>query len=405
MANFLYQAVTDSGQRVQGSLRCAERREAVRQLRERGYHPIRLEVSDATIANRSVSIKLFQRITTYDLAVFTRQLGALLKAGMPILQALSTVRKQSTNQRIGVVVEDIEETLSQQAGTFTDALRRHPKVFDPVYRGLVHSGEESGKLPEVLGNIARHLTQAAKLRGQVVGAFIYPAFLLVLGGTAVFVLMSFVIPKFEQLFVSLNQELPLPTRILIAMGHFMGSWWWAILIGVTAILTMIIASLRKLSIRQNIDSTLLRTPVIGAMLTRVEAARVSRTLAALVDGGIRIVDALRITGHTVRNLSIKAHFDAIVRTVSTGDPVATAFEKAGVFPPMMVNLIRTGEETGDLPAMLKELAEIYEDEAERAVTGAVRLLEPLLILLMGGLIAGIVAAVILPVFQANATIS
>ena len=295
--------------------------------------------------------------------------------------------------------------MSRDAGTLSEALDEHPRVFDAVYRGLVRSGEEGANLVSQLNHLARHLAQGAKLRGQVLGAFIYPLFLLVLGLTAIFVLMTFVIPRFEELFDSFGQELPRATQILIALSDFLAEWWWSVLAGFVLGVVALCVGLRKASVRQTVHRFLLRAPVLGPMYTKIEVARVARTLGALLESGVQILEALRITGGTVKNLVLKSTFFEMIQDVSSGKSLADGFEKSGYYPPMMVDLIRTGEETGEVSEMLRELSEIYEGEAERAVTGAVKLLEPLLIVVMGLMIAGIVVAVILPIFQSNTVVS
>jgi general secretion pathway protein F len=402
MSGYSYTAIQETGKRVTGTLRCRSRREAIMKLRELGYHPLRL---DETASNAAPKLRdRFRRISTYDLAVFTRQLSSLLKAGMPVLEALATLRQQCSNRQLSLVIEDIGDTLREDAKSIAEALEHHPRVFDAVFRGLVRSGEESGNLAEVLRDLATHLSRAARLRGQVLGAFIYPLFLLILGVAAVFVLITFVIPKFQELFVSFGQVLPWPTRALIAVSGFCESWWWAILLG--AITGAMVAgfALRRPKCRLHVDVLLLRMPVMGPMCLRIEVARIGRTLAALLAGGVRVIEALEVTGQTARNLKVRGTFAGVLAAVSAGESLATAFTRAQVFPPMMINLIRTGEDSGELPEMLEELSAIYEDEADRAVNGAVKLLEPMLILVMGGVIAAIVAAVILPVFQAHAMV-
>ena len=402
MSRFAYTAVLESGKRVAGSLRGEDRADALKQLLARGYHP--LEVMQA--AERSSGVdgirrRLFQRVKTGDLSVFTRQLSALLRAGLPMVHALSTLRRQSENKRLVSVTEDVEETLARDGGTLAEALGQHPAVFDSVYRGLVRAGEESGNLAEVLGNLAGHLAKSARLRGQVLGAFIYPAFIALFGAAAVFVLMTFVIPRFKVLFQTFQQELPWPTKLLIASSEFMAHWWWAILLVLAALAFLFVLALRRPSVRLRVDRFRLRLPILGPMLLKLEICRIARTLGTLLGSGVRILEALRVTGQTARNLCIRCTFPEMIERVSSGEALAAVAERAEIYPPLVINLIRTGEDTGSLPDMLLELSAIYEDEAERAVTGAVKLLEPILIVVVGGIVAGIVAAVMLPVFRAN----
>jgi len=402
VSRFGYSAILDSGRRITGTLRCGSRYEALTQLCSKGYHPLELEpLREGGMLHGGLTRRLRDRVSMSQLAVVTRQLSSLLRAGLPVVEALATLRGQAENRRLVRVIEDVQETLLHEGGTLADALACRPDVFGPVYRSLVRSGEKGGGLGEVLRDLGRHLTRTARLRGQVTGALIYPLFLLLLGATAIFVLMAFVIPSFEELFESFGRDLPRPTRLLIAFSGFVSSWWWAVLAGLGLVLLSAWALMRRAAVRLRVDRLLLRLPVIGPMLLKLAISRIARTLGALAAGGVPILAALRITGETVRNRAIRATFGPMVASVSAGDTLAAAASKAGLYPPLMVNLIRTGEDTGELAEMLNELAAIYEEEAERAVSGAVKLLEPVLIIVMGAVIAGIVGAVMLPVFEAN----
>jgi len=403
MTRFAYSAILESGRRVSGTVSSLDRREAIRRLLQRGYHPVTVEpLKKGSTSEGWLGRNAFNRVTRSDLAVLTRQLASLLKAGLPVTAALEMLRQQVQHRRLERIVRDVEEKLRRDGGGLADALDEHPHVFDAVYRGLVRSGEQGGNLITVLNDLSVVLARSAKLRSQVWAAFIYPIFLVLLGGAAVFILMTFVIPRFEELFQSFGQALPAPTRALIAVSRFMAQWWPALLLGLAGCTLAVVAALRRPMVRQRLDRGVLALPILGGMFTKLEVSRIARTLSALLAGGVRILDALHITGQTARNLAIRATFAPMIRRVSGGEGLGEAVAKAGLFPALMVNLIRTGEQTGELPAMLGELAEIYDAEAERAVAGAVKLLEPTLIILMGGLIATIVAAVMLPIFQANA---
>jgi len=402
MATFSYSAVLESGRRVKGTIHSRTRRDAIEQLLNRGCHPLSVDsASDGRIGFQALSRRISERVSVSSLAVFTRQFASLLKAGLTVVQALSTLRRQSHRKHLIRVIQDLEESLSREAGTLADALDRHPRVFDAVYCGLVRAGEEGGDLEEVLRNLAGHLTRSARLRGQVLGAFLYPIFILVLGAAAIFVLMTCMIPRFQELFFSFGQTLPWPTQVLIAVSNFLAVWWWAVLLALAAAIVMVLVALRRPTIRTRFDRHAVRLPVVGTMFLKLEIARIARTLGTLLASGVRILESLRITGRTARNLAIRATFSDMVEGVSGGETLATVVERTRMYPPIVINLIRTGEETGELPDMLMELSGIYEDEAERSVANAVKLLEPTLIVLMGGIIAAIVAAVMLPVFQAN----
>ena len=402
MLRFSYIAISSSGQRTTGTMKCNDRSEGLKRLLARGYHPLEmLPVKEHTSGLGELRRRLTERVSVSNLAMFTRQLAALLKAGLPMVHALATLRKQMENKKLLRIIEDVEECMSREGVTLAEALEEHPRVFDAVYRGLVKAGEEGGKLIEVLGNLSVHLSRSARLRGQILGAFIYPIFISVLGFAAVFVLMTFVIPQFKELFDAVGDEMPLPTKMLITTSEFMSEWWWVILAAMGSAIGVTFFLIGKPGVRKKLDKKMLKIPLLGQMFMKLEVSRISRTLGALLNSGVGILIALRVTGDTARNLAIKNTFPQMIRGISSGETVAAALESAEVFPSLMVNLVRTGEDTGDLPNMLMELSSLYEDEAERAVSGAVKLIEPLLIVIVGGVVAGIVAAVMLPIFEAN----
>jgi len=401
MQVFGYTALTDAGKRTRGTIRSQDRREALAQLLSRGMHPVAIEAGPAEGVAPGAWRWSLRRVPTRELAVFARQLAALLQAGLPLVQALSTVRQQCDNKTLQRVLEDIEGTLHQEGDTLADAMGRHPRVFNAVFRGLVRAGEEGGTLVDVLQNLASHLSKSAKLRGQVITAFVYPGFILCLGIVAVFVLMTFVIPRFEELFLSFGQTLPLPTRMLLAVSGFLGRWWHLLLAATAGGVLALIGVLRTPAVRLQADRVMLRVPVFGSLLLKMEIARICRTLGTLLRSGVPILDAIRVTGATAGNQRVKQCFPDLLRGVAGGEALAVVLERSAVFPPMVVNLVRTGEESGELPAMLAELAALYEEETERSVSGVVKLVEPLLIVLIGGLVAGIVAAIMLPVFEVN----
>src|SRR5688572_6931153 len=230
-SQFTYLAVTDAGARITGSVRSRDRREAMRKILEMGYHPVQVSDQPDSRSTSNLGKGPFRRIRITELAVFTRQLAALLKAGMRIVQALATLRGQCENPHLKQVVHELEEALGRDGGTLSDAMERYPHVFDPVYRGFVRAGEEGGTVVESLSALASYVARTARLRGQVVGAFIYAVFLVVVGTAAVCSLMIFVIPQFEALFSGFGTELPLPTKLLLACSRFLAQWWWLVLAG------------------------------------------------------------------------------------------------------------------------------------------------------------------------------
>ena len=406
MSRFQYTAVGPGGERLAGVVRTASRRDAIATLLGRGVHPIRVREQASPSAGGGLNpAGWWGRVRAKDLAVFSRQLAALLKAGLPMVQAIATLRQQTSRPKLAGILEDIEAALTTDAMSLAEAMAQHPRVFDPVCRGLIHAGEEGGRLSSSLEQLSTYLSRSAKLRSQVVGAFVYPLVLLTMGLLAVMVLLTFVIPKFEKLFGSFGQELPWVTRLLMQVGSALATGWWAGLLGLGLLLWAAVSVWRRPTTRRAVDRLLLSLPVAGPLITKLEVARLSRTLAALLDGGVRIVPALQITAEAVGNRVVRAAFTPITHAVATGQEIGPSMADTQLFPPLALNLIRTGEGTGELSSMLRETAEIFEDETQRAVDAAVKLLEPALIVAMGLVITGIVAAVMLPIFQTQAITS
>jgi general secretion pathway protein F len=401
VAHFQYIAIAQTGRRTRGRIHSADRRQAIRELIGRGCFPTQLEPVNGARAGGAVR-RLLRRCGPRDLAIFTRQLASLLKAGLTVTASLGMLRHQCRNRHLSAAAVDMGESLARDGGSLAEVMEVHTDLFDPVYRGLVRSGQESGDLVPVLNNLADHLSRQSRVRGQVISAFIYPLFLLGLGLLVIFVLVAFVLPRFQELFASFGQALPLPTRVLIAAAGFLSTWWPAIIAAGAGAVLLGAALMRRPKARLWCDRALLRAPLLGDMFLKLEISRIARTLSALLRSGVRIVEALRITSQTAGNLALRGGFAGIIQSVLAGQPLAEAIHRARMYPRLVVQLIQTGEQTSQLPQMLGELSEIYEEEAERAVTGAAKVLEPALIVVMGTLIAGIVAAVMLPVFQANA---
>lgn len=401
MADFQYSAIAQTGGRTRGRIRSADRRQAIRELIGRGCFPTQLDAVDP-LAPVGMLPRLMRRCGPRDLSIFTRQLASLLKAGLTVTAALKVLCTQCRNRHLAASASEMAQSLARDGGSLAEVMESHAHLFDPVYRGLVRSGHEGGDLVAVLTNLADHLGRQSRLRSQVIGAFIYPIFLLGLGALVIFILVAFVLPRFQVMFESFGQALPLPTRLLIGLAGFLSVWWPGVLAGAVGAVLAATAAMRQPKARLWRDRLLLRAPLLGDMFVKLEISRIARTLSALLGSGVRIVEALRITAQTAGNLAIRAGFAGITQTVLAGAGLAEAIDRSKLYPRLVVQLIQTGEQTSQLPGMLSELAEIYEEEAERAVTGAAKVLEPLLIVVMGAMIAGIVAAVMLPVFQANA---
>lgn len=403
MPQFRYEVKKGPGAASSGVMEAESERAALARLREMGYFPLKIELFEGETAGDALKFQL-TRIKLKDRNIFFRQMANLYESGMPMTRALSTLVSQGGNPKLIRVIEQIREDI-QQGTTLAEALERHPSVFSPMTCNLVRAGETGGMLDEVFWRIVTFGEQEEELRGKATTAMIYPAFLMLMGMAAVFILMSFVFPRFAVIFDDFNVELPLPTRIVMATSEFMGSYWWLVLLGVGVFVGACISFYRSEEGKFQIDTLLLRVPLVGTLINRYEMARFARTLGTLLDNGVPVLTSLRITTETMGNLAITREVATIHGRVAEGDGISDSLEHCSHFPPMVVNMIAVGEESGRLGAVTKRIAEAYDAEVDRAVKAIASMLEPVLIVFMGVLIGFLVIAMLLPMLTLSANIN
>jgi len=370
-------------------------------LRDMGYYPI--EVAENVKRHQSFLTRPLGRIRQSDITVMFQQLSSLIRAGLPLLRSLLTLREQTENRRLKEVIDGLY-TGVQQGRTFADCLADRPKVFPVMYSSMVRAGETGGMLEDVLVRLALLSDKERQLRGKVVSALIYPCFLIVAGLGAIFILLSFVFPKFIEIFEDFGGELPAPTKLLMAICGFMEAYWWAVLLGIVAVVAGFGQYRRTAAGRMAIDRTVLRTPLIGPLILRAEIAKFARTLGTLVDNGIPILKALRVTGTTLTNGAIAVQIDFIHDAVTDGASLHESLERAEYFPPMAINMMAVGEESGMLGDVARQIADTYDEEVDRAIKNLTTLLEPTLILVMGVFVGFLVISMLLPMFQISTLI-
>jgi len=332
------------------------------------------------------------------LVLSTRQLATLVKAGMPLLRALRTVTDQldpgPLQHVFALVSTDVESGLK-----FSEALSHHPRWFPPFYVNMVRAGEVGGLLDEILKRLAELLEKQARLRDRVKSALMYPAFVMVAAVGILTVLMAFVVPTFLGMFAELGSALPLPTRILVGTCTVVRRWWWIVglvLVGCGMGLNML---LKTRGGRRLVDQTLLHAPVIGSLVERLLIARFARTFGTLISSGVPILSALETVRATVTNLVLDEALQDVEQSLKVGESLARPMELSGVFPPLVTRMVALGEETGQLDQMLVQLADSYEEEVDVQLGGLTQLLEPVLIVFVGGVVGFIVIAMFLPLIS------
>jgi type IV pilus assembly protein PilC len=391
MPTFSYTARTANGDLKKGTLDVANRDEVMAQLKRQRLAVVNIkeEGKQKTSGGGSISMR--------DIVIFTRQFSTMINAGLPLVQALDILAKQTENKTLSevtkVVVADVES-----GNTVADALGKHPKAFTDLYVNMVAAGEAGGILDTILNRLATFLEKNDAIVRKVKGAMIYPAVIFSVAGIAVSVLLIFVIPIFQNMFASVNMELPLPTQIVIGMSNFLKGYWWACIAGGFAAQWAFKNYYKTEKGKLNIDALMLRAPVLGDMLRKQAVSRFTRTLGTLISSGVSILDGLEITAKTSGNRVIQ---DAILESrasIAGGDTISAPLAKSNVFPPMVISMISVGEQTGGLDEMLTKIADFYDDEVDAAVSGLLSAMEPVMIVFLGTIVGGMVVAMYLPIF-------
>jgi type IV pilus assembly protein PilC len=404
MPIYTYRGVTAGGGQVRAEITANDERAAARQLRAQGITvqslgPKRAASGGGFELSQLPFLKtFFGGVRGKDIAVFSRQFATMIAAGLPLVQCLQTLGVQAERKRFQDIIQKVAGDV-EAGSTLSDAMARFPAVFDELYVNLVNVGETGGVLDAMLARLSTYLEKAQALRHRVQMALVYPILVILVAVLVVAFLMIFVIPIFSGFFAKAGVPLPLPTRIVVGASNAVVKFWYLILAGAGGIVYGFRAWYRTAAGRLTVDRFLLRAPIFGPLVRKVAVARFTRTLSALLGGGVPIIDALRITAKTAGNRIVENAVMEARERVMAGHTLGERLRESGVFPPMVVQMVLVGEQTGSLDNMLAKVADYYEDEVDVAVAGLTSLLEPLLIVFLGVVIGGIVVAIYLPIFQ------
>jgi type IV pilus assembly protein PilC len=394
MAVFVFSGRTRGGQTITGEMEAANREAVVARLRSQQViaTAVRSKPRDITIPG------LGTKVTDKDIVVFTRQFATMIDAGLPLVQCLEILASQQDNKTLKKTLTEIRQSV-EGGSTFAAALKQHPKIFTSLYANMVEAGEAGGILDTILNRLAQYMEKAMALKKKVKSAMIYPSTIVTVAVAVVIFLLIFVIPTFKAMFEGFGAALPLPTQIVLELSRLVISYFW---VGIGAIVGVIVAIrwwYGTPSGRTNIDRLLLRMPIIGMLIRKVAVAKFTRTLGTLISSGVAILDGLDITARTAGNKIVEI---AVLRTrasIAEGKTIAEPLRESGVFPPMVVQMIAVGEQTGALDAMLGKIADFYDEEVDTAVANLTSLLEPVLMVFLGIVIGGVVIAMYLPIFK------
>lgn len=404
MPDFLYKARDSDGNLVQGTMIAETQTEVIEILQRRAL--LITSVQEIVVKQKAKSfsfkigkqISLSNRVKVDDLCIFARQLGTLLNAGVPLLRGLSVLAKQIGSAPLRDAVEKIKEDI-QSGSTLRDALDKHPKVFSSFWVNLVGTGEASGQLPSVLEQIAQYFESSGELQRKIVSALTYPAILLVVCLGAILVFVMKIVPVFAEMFASFGTELPPATKFVVDLSAFMSKFGLPLLI-LTPVLIYLLRKLLKTDKgRLYFDQFRLKMPIFGILFRNIAIANFARGLGTMISSGVPILYALEIVTKTVGNRVIEDALEMVKDSVRDGKSIAEPLEQCGIFPPMVVLMVNVGEETGELADMLKHVAVFYEERISMVVERLSALIEPFMLVFMGGLVGFLVIAMFMPIFK------
>jgi len=394
MAKFQWEGVTRAGELRKGVIEAVSEEAVMSRLRADQVTPRKVKK-----AARELNLRLGTGINQKELQVITRQLATMIDAGLPLVQCLDILATQTDNPALGKVLHNVKSTVEAGA-TFSEALRRHPKVFDELYVNLIHAGEVGGILDSILNRLSTYIEKSVKLKRQLKSALVYPIVVLMVAIVVVVVMLAKVIPVFENMYKEFRgAKLPAPTQFVIKLSNGFTSNWYLYAGAVVALFFIMSAIVRTKRGRELVDGAILRIPVVGGVLRKIVVARFTRTLGTLLSSGVPILDSLEICAKTSGNKVVENAIMYARAKISEGKDLATPLAESRVFPSMVVQMIGVGEQTGAMDQMLQKIADFYEDEVDVAVAAMTSLIEPIMMVFLGTVVGGLIVAMYLPIFE------
>jgi general secretion pathway protein F len=402
---FEYSAARGDGEVVQGRLEAADRQALARRLQADGQTPLRIHQEGERGAGGRVAPAIRgglggRRLSGRDIDYLTLELATLLRAGLPLDKSLDTMARLADRPALQALIADLGREIRAGAA-LSQAMERQGPVFDRFFLNMVRAGEATGALDMALERLAEFRGKARELRESIFSALLYPSILVVMAVVAVAVMLAFVVPRFTEMFVDAGRELPLLTRVVVASGNFVEQWWWAIGLAAAGVFLWLRRAWRDPVRREAWDARLLRLPLAGPLVTKIEAGRFTRTLGTLLGNGVSLLTAMDIAKQVVGNRVIARGLSEVALKVRQGEGLARPLAEADVLPPLTNQLLRVGEETGRLEHMLQQLADIYEREVRDGIARLLTLAEPVIILVIAGFITVIILSVVLAVIETN----
>ncbi len=402
MPVYEYRALDKKGKKTKGIIDAESEVQARLKLRSGGQFPVSISESrnSSVVGKQGRQVHLFSRVKPEDVSVMTRQLATLMGAGIPLVQALSSLVDQTGNSQLKKIIAEIKEQVNE-GSSLTNALEEHPKLFSSIYINMVRAGEASGSLDVVLDKLADFGEKQETLRGKLRAALVYPIFMAFIGTGILFVLITYIVPNITQVFDEMDKVLPLPTLFLIGLSDFLKNYWWL----ASIVLCLIVFGVKRFVEtpygHRLLDFMKLKAPVLGPVTQKIIFARFASTLASLLGSGVELITAMTIMRAIVNNVHIAEVIDEAMLQIRKGKNMSDSLALSPWFPPMFVQMIAIGEQSGELEGMLGKVAKAYEREVETAVMGMTSLIEPIMIVAMGAAVGFVVLSILLPIFEMN----
>ena len=404
MTVYTYKATDKNGTYVEGNISASDYKGAIQQIRKLNYYPVKVSEgkgSSKLSSGMALSIPSWgSPIPLKDLMTLTQQLATLVDSGLTLDDGLATLIKLSETEKIRSVLADVRKQV-HAGSSFADALAEHPKVFSKLYVNMIRAGEAGGILGETLSRLALFMEKSVELKNSIRSAMVYPAILTLVGGTAVIILITFVIPQFSKLFEEMGAALPLPTQIMLGLSSLIINYWPALILAITGFIAAFTFYIKTNNGRLKWDGMLLKLPLFGPLIQKIEVSRFSLTLATLLKSGVPILQAMGIVQSILINRVVSDSIVVLQQALKKGKGLSGPLQKAGIFPPMAVHMITVGETSGALDEMLTKVSKTYDKEVEQSIKQVISLIEPMMILLMAVIIGFIVVSMLLAIFSAN----
>ncbi len=403
MAVFEYKALDAKGKNVKGIIDADSEAQARTRLRSLGKFPVSITLTSkgsSKTGGHGQSFALFRSVKSEEISIMTRQLATLLGASIPLVQSLESLVAQTRNSALKKVIAQIKGMVNE-GNSLTNALGEHPKIFSSVFINMVRAGEASGTLDIVLERLADFAEKQETLRGRFRAALVYPVFMGVIGSAILFILITYIVPNITQVFNEMNRVLPLPTLFLIGLSDFLKVYWWVVLILMSVVLSGMRYLIKRPSGKRLWHYVKLKVFILGPVIQKVILARFSSTLGSLLESGVGLMMSMQIVQALVDNVHVSKVIDEAMEQIQKGQSMTMALSNSEWFPPMFVQMIAVGEQSGNLEGMLKKVSQAYERDVEIAILGMTSLIEPLMIVVMGLAVGFIVLSILLPIFEMN----